>query len=112
MHRPTLAILTLSMLLGALAIQLWSPDGTNSGLAGFQGALVRMGILLAALWVAEPQLRRIPPWMILVGVVGGVLLLVGLKSPSFYRLAIPVFVLLWMTRRSRAPLPPSTSRGP
>lgn len=101
MHRPTVALLTAVMLIGAICLWIWPPETSNPSLSGLQGALVRMGILLGALWIAEPQLRGLPAWMILVGVIGGVLLLVGLKSPAFYRLAIPVFVVLWLTRRSR-----------
>lgn len=100
MHRPTVAFLTVVMVLGAIALWIWPPNREQAALAGLQGALVRMSILLACLWLAEPQLRRFPPWMVLLFVVGGGLLLAGLKQPGFYRIALPVLFVLWLTRRT------------
>jgi hypothetical protein len=103
MHRPTVALLTVVLILGAVAMWIWPPDDQDSTLASLHGAFVRMSILLAALWLAEPALRRFPPWMILVGLTGGILLLAALRQPGLYRIAIPVLVILWLTRRTRKP---------
>jgi hypothetical protein len=101
MHRPTVALLTALLIVGATVMWLWPPDPDNATLASLHGALVRMSILMAALWLAEPALRRYPPWMILIGIVGGVLLLAALRQPAIFRVAIPVLVILWLTRRKK-----------
>jgi hypothetical protein len=103
MHRPTVLFLTVVMALGAAALWIWPIESDDAMWASLHGALVRMGIILACLWLAEPQLRRIPPWMVLVFIVGAVLILASLKQPALYRLAIPVLVILWVTRRVPPP---------
>jgi hypothetical protein len=99
MHRPTVAVLAALLALGAVCMWIWPPDEQGGLLAGLHGAFVRMSILLSALWLAEPSLRRFPPWMILVGLTCGILLLTALRSPGLYRIAIPVLIILWLTRR-------------
>ncbi|RIK75825.1 MAG: hypothetical protein DCC68_20500 [Planctomycetota bacterium] len=103
MHRPTVAVLAVLLSLGALAMWIWPPQEQDGTLASLHGAFVRMSILLSALWLAEPSLRRYPPWMILLGLTCGVLLLTALRQPSLYRVAVPVLVILWLTRRTRKP---------
>jgi hypothetical protein len=103
MHRPTVALLAAILALGAVVMWIWPPANPEGTLASLHGAFVRMFILLGALWLAEPSLRRFPPWMILVGLTCGILLLAALRSPGLWRIALPVLVILWMTRRMGRP---------
>lgn len=111
MHRPTVAVLTLLLVVGAVVLWIWPPDEAVASLAGLHGALVRVAILMAALWLAEPALRRFPPWMILVGLLGGVLALAAMRQPAVLRVAIPVLIILWLTRRPPPPKPPKAAAG-
>jgi EamA domain-containing membrane protein RarD len=113
MHRPTVAFLTVLMIVGAVVLWIWPPNPDDVTLSSLQGALVKVSILMAALWLAEPTLRRFPPWMVLVGLVGIVLFLAALRSPAVLRVAIPVVVILWLTRRTKPKVAAkSSSVGP
>ncbi len=112
MHRPTVAAITLLLVVGAIAMWIWRPDAQDAMLESLHGALVRMSILMGSLWLAEPILRRFPPWMIQAVLFGGVFLLAGLRQPGIYRVALPVLIILWLTRRTPPPKarqPPSTT---
>ncbi|MEX2186689.1 MAG: hypothetical protein WD875_07845 [Pirellulales bacterium] len=112
MHRPTVAVLTLLLIVGAAVMWIWPPDAQSATLESLHGAFVRMSILMSTLWLAEPVLRRYPPWMILVVLVGGVVALVAMRQPGVLRVAIPVLFILWMTRRTPPPKPRKSANLP
>ena len=93
MHRPTVGLIAVILLGGALALWLWPRDwGCYQALLG---ACLRLGAVMAALWLAHPQLRRLPPWLadgLLVTV-----LLVALR-PKLLLLAVPLLVAFWLLR--------------
>lgn len=69
-----------------LAIALWMTF--RSGTAGTEtwaGAFVRVGLVMAAIWLALPQLRHAPPWLLLV--IGAVLVVLA-RWPRYLLLAI------------------------
>lgn len=101
MHRPTVAFLTVLMIVGAVLLWIWPPDPDDVTLSSLQGALVKVSILLGALWLAEPTLRRLPPWFVVIVLVGTVVVVLALRSPAVLRVAIPVLVILWLTRRTK-----------
>lgn len=101
MHRPTVAFLTALMIVGAVLLWIWPPDPNDVTLSSLQGALVKVSILLGALWLAEPTLRRLPPWFVVIVLVGTVVVVLALRSPAVLRVAIPVLVILWLTRRTK-----------
>ena len=59
------------------------------------GTCLRIGAVLGILWLAWPQLRQIPIW--LVGVIG-VALLVVLRYPKLLWAALPLSFVLWLLR--------------
>src|SRR4029078_12313896 len=64
MHRPTVGVLAILLLLAGGVIYF---GGLEEGKAGlFQAACLRIGAILATLWVAHPELSRMRPWMITV----------------------------------------------
>ena len=103
MHRPTVAAITLLLILGAIVMWMWPPDAQDATLSSLHGAFVRVAILTGALWLAEPTLRRFPPWMILAVLLGGVVALAALRQPGVLRVAVPVLIVLWLTRRAPPP---------
>jgi hypothetical protein len=105
MHRPTVALLTLLLVVGAIVMWVWPPEAQDATLGSLHGAFVRVAILTASLWLAEPTLRRFPPWVILVVLLGGVLALAAMRQPGVLRVAIPVLIILWWTRRAPPPKP-------
>jgi hypothetical protein len=92
MRRHALGIIALVLLavgIGTLA--------TSEG--ALSGTCLRVGGVLAILWLAWPQLQEIPLW--LVGVIG-VALLVVLRFPKLLWAAVPLAFVLWLLR-PRAP---------
>ena len=62
----------------------------------------RIGGVMALVWLAQPQLARMPRW--LLAIILGVLLLV-MWRPKILLAALPAFFLLWLLR-PRDPAPP------
>lgn len=66
MRRTTVGILAIFLLaLGAIVALRGPADGSA---AGFAGGCMRVGLVLAALWLALPQImaaiKRLPGWMV------------------------------------------------
>lgn len=100
-HRPTLGIGALLLLAAAGVVFLWSP--TDEMLFA---SLLRAGLLMAALWLAYPQLEFLRSWLLLgVVLVGAVILL--FKSPKALAL---FFVALIVALRFRGSSPSATRR--
>jgi hypothetical protein len=100
-HRPTLGIGALLLLAAAGIVFLWSP--TDEMLFA---SLLRAGLLMAALWLAYPQLELLRSWLLLgLVLVGAVILL--FKSPKALALFL---VALIVALRFRATSPSATRR--
>jgi hypothetical protein len=91
MRRHILGILAMAFLLGAAALWQWSPAG-HEVLAGMAW---RVGVVLAASWLAAPDLDRLPGWLLLV-LLGAVLLV--LFRPKLLLLLIPALIILALVR--------------
>ena len=85
MHRPTVGVLAIILLVGGFAMYLAGYDEGNAFL--LQAALLRVGALLAALWLAHPELSRMRPWMAILFVAE----LVGVVFVR--RLLVPVLIV-------------------
>ncbi len=108
MHRPTCGIVTILLLLA------WGACAYFGGSELWSGAFLRVGILTAALWLALPQLQRLPSKLLVL--VGAALVVVAVVILIKRPLAIPLFagVLILMiklrplmsaVRPNRAPAP-------
>jgi hypothetical protein len=100
MHRPTVGVLAILLLVAGGVMYF---GGHDEGTAGqVQGALVRVGVLLATLWLAQPELSRMRPWM-------AILLVAALVGVVFFRrLLIPLLVVAVLVAILR-PRPPRAS---
>ena len=96
MHRPTVGIIALAFLGGALA--LWVRPLDWDGYLAMLGACVRIGLVMGAIWLAHPQLVKLPAWLpnvMLVAAIG-----VALK-PRLIFIAVPLLLLFfWLRPRS------------
>ena len=63
MHRPTVGILALILLIAAAVLYLWPQLGDSN--QQLLSACLRVGAVLAALWLALPQVTRPRSWWIL-----------------------------------------------
>ena len=95
MHRPTIALLALLLLAGGVYLSLVDYQG---GLAtGLNSACWRIGGLLVAVWIAHPQLVRLPAWLYLLLLVLAALIAV---RPKLAIIVIPlVIAALWLRPR-------------
>ena len=66
MRRTTIGILAVVLLVLWCATLFFGPGG--SAASGFAGGCLRVGLVLAALWLALPQMtaafKRLPNWMV------------------------------------------------
>ena len=83
MHRPSLGIASLALIVGGAVFMVWPIDGDP-----YFGAIgVRAGLVLGALWLALPNIRRVPRWLLsAVGVLAAVVIV----RPRLILWAIPI----------------------
>ncbi len=89
MRRNILGIVALTLLLGGAAFLIW-PMGQNEAMIQLEAGCWRIGGCLAALWLAYPDLLKIPRW---IWISMPVLILVLAKWPRLFLLLIPLLVL-------------------
>jgi hypothetical protein len=92
-RRHTIGIIAVVLLLGAVALGIWPLETAWHG--PLWAACCRLGPCLGALWLAYPQVKRLPAWL----VVGITLLVVLLAvKPRWFRavlpIAIPILIIL------------------
>jgi len=103
MHRPTIALLAI-LLLGFGLLPREQPDDALAG------ACLRVGMVMAILWFAQPQLKGLPRWLIAVLIVGA---LIAVRWPRALILLVPVAAVLWLLRpRTKGATASNTTRGP
>jgi hypothetical protein len=88
-RKTLIGILAIVFLLGMLAFSFWPPTG-STGLE-WQSACWRIGPLLAVLWLAYDELKRIPRWLWFVLPVA---IFILVKWPKMMLLSIPFLILL------------------
>jgi len=94
MRRHAVGLLAVFLLI--LGVGLWLADAQQ----WLEFACLRVGALLAVWWVAYPDLRRLPAWLLVAAPV--VLVLVALR-PRRFLVLVPLLVaaaLLWPRKRS------------
>jgi hypothetical protein len=94
MHRPTVALIAVVL----LAIGFFTSSSDSQGLSQ---ACLRIGMIMAILWFAQPQLQNLPGWLVATTVV---ILLVAARWPRLLVIAIPIAAILWLLG-PRAPRP-------
>ncbi|MDH3259535.1 MAG: hypothetical protein OEM84_01045 [Acidimicrobiia bacterium] len=83
MHRPTLGVISLVLIIGGAIVMLRPIDGDS-----YLGAIsVRSGLVLGSIWVALPNIRKAPSWL-LSSV--GLLAIVLIVRPRLLLYALPV----------------------
>jgi hypothetical protein len=91
MHRPTIGLITVVL----LAVGFATRDQSDGALSS---ACLRVGLIMAILWFAQPQLKHLPRWLVAVSAVGA---FVVMRWPRLVVVALPVVVILWLLRPRR-----------
>jgi hypothetical protein len=95
MPRYYLAILAIACLVGAAGFMIWPlPEEHEALVVSF---LWRLGALTAVLWLAYPDLMRIPRWLALAVPV---LVIVLVKWPKMIFVVVPALIVLVVLQRT------------
>jgi hypothetical protein len=97
MRRHIIAALAILTFLGAMGFWIWPP---SPGCEQYKSACWHLWPVLVVLWLAYPDVQRIPTWGL---VLVPVLLIVFIKWPKLLLLAIPALLLLAILRRPLRP---------
>lgn len=101
--RHQLGIVSLLTLLAAAVI--WLNAGPGTDVPAFQGALLKVGITFAAVWLAYPQLSKLPTWLAAI-TVGSILTMLIFRKAAI--ILIPLLIVIWFLRPK--PLKKSAAR--
>ena len=74
MRRHAIGIIALILSVGAVVLWIWPLE--TDWYEALWSACCRLGPCLAALWLAYPQVERLPPWLVACIVLLAVLLAV------------------------------------
>jgi len=103
MNRTAVGIIALVLLLTSLGLFIF-PVGDQASV--WMAACLRVGGLMAVVWLAHPQLSYAPRWLLFI-VVLGVSVLMVIKQPRALIFLAAIFIVLARLR----PTPPAPARG-
>ena len=101
MRRHAIAAIAVLLLAAAAVLWLWPP--VEGGSPALEAALWRVGAVLVVLWLAYPDLDRLPAW--LLGVVPVVFILIAAR-PRWFLYLVPIFLVLGFRQSLRRRPPP------
>ena len=93
MRRHLIGIIAVLSLLGAVACEIWPPQQTWG--ATLQSGSCRGGVLAAVVWLAYPEVRRMPTW--LWSMLLAVLVVVAIRPRTVF-VAVPIIIALAILR--------------
>ena len=85
MHRPTIGLIAVVLLVAGFAIRGASDEALSS-------ALLRVGLVMAILWFAHPQIKNLPKWWV---AIGAATLFLVTRFPKLLVVIIPIAAILW-----------------
>ena len=88
MRRHLVGILAALFFLGAVVFWIWPPSEQYEQ---FHAMCWRLGGILAALWLAYPDVCRLPAWLLLALPV---LVIVLARWPRWFLLLVPLLIVL------------------
>lgn len=92
MRRHAIGLLAIVLLVCGPVILIGGAEETTNA-AG--AVCLRVGVMLALAWLAEPQLRRLPTWLPFALLGAGLLVAV---RPRLLPFALIAVILLWFVR--------------
>jgi hypothetical protein len=96
MNRTLLGLLALVIFLAGIGTLLLAPRDNNNTALSVAGGMIRVGLVLGALWLALPSiagvLTRTPKWVLTAAVIGIVICVV---RPQLLLLVVPLLLALW-----------------
>jgi hypothetical protein len=92
-RRHAIGIIAIVLLLGAGALWIWPLD--NTWYLPLKSACMRLGPCMAVLWLAYPDVKRLPAWLL---PTIPLLLAILAYKPRLFLIALPVVILLVIIR--------------
>ena len=93
MRRHIIGIIALLLIIGALYFWIFPPRGAGS--LQIEAACWRLGAFLSVLWMAYPEVHRMPAWF---WAFLPVLVVVLAVRPRWFLVAVPIIVVLAILR--------------
>ena len=94
MMRTQIGLIALVLLVSAIGLYVAGAVAAN--MAGTVGGLLRVGLVMGALWLALPQLSslfsRLPKWLLVATAIAAVIVAI---RPAIMLYALGALVLLW-----------------
>ena len=90
MRQHAFGILAILFISGGVYFAWQPPDGATQWL---YAVLIRMGLVLGAIWLAYPELSRVPPWLYGILAIGIGLVMINLKLIVIFA---PVIIAIWV----------------
>ena len=100
MRRHAIGIIAVLLLGTAGTLWLWPIVDDGSQVIG--AACLRVGVLMAVLWIAYTDVQRIPAWVL--GVVPVLMVLVALR-PRLFPYVVPIVLFIAILRPRKKPKP-------
>ncbi len=108
MNRTAVGLISLLLLLTSLVLFILKP-GEQSEV--WMSACVRVGFMMAVVWLAHPQLSYAPRWFLFIAVAGVAVLLV-IKQPRALIMLAVIFTILARLRPTPRPPARAAARKP
>ncbi len=93
MRRHAIGVIALILLFGALVLWIWPLQ--HAWHAPLFAACCRLGPFMAVLWVAYPEVRRLPAWLLPTIPLLAVILA---YRPRWFFVALPIVIALAILR--------------
>lgn len=103
--RSQIGLISLTTLVAAVAIWLFADDQSYYG--PIQAVLLRIGLVMGAVWIGYPQISKLPIWLATIGIVSVLTVLLFKKAAI---VVIPLFILIWLLRPRPSKKRNSTNR--
>jgi hypothetical protein len=92
MRRHAIGIISIVLLLSSVALLVWQRvEPAKDWRYALMGATVRVGVLMAVIWLAYSELKRLPAWM--WGTLPILLAILAVR-PRYLLIAVPVVIAL------------------
>lgn len=85
----------VSLLLLVATVVIWFNSGSGEELPAVLGALLKVGLTFGAVWLAYPQLSKLPTWLAAI-TVGSILTILIFRKAAIF--LIPLLIIIWFLR--------------
>ena len=86
------------LILGAVWYMFFPPEGAWE--VQFEAAFWRLGAMMSVIWLAYPEVKRLPGW--LVGTIPLLVVVLAIK-PKWFLIAVPIVVALAILKPKMPP---------